>query len=38
MGAGRYSLDQAFGIALPRPLTFAIAVAASLVVVAIVVL
>jgi putative oxidoreductase len=38
MGAGRYSLDQAFRIALPRPLSFAIAVAASLVVVAIVVL
>ena len=38
MGAGRYSLDQALGVAMPRPLAFIGALLAALVVVAIVAL
>ena len=38
MGAGRYSLDHALGVSLPRPLAFVGAMLAALVVVAIAVL
>src|SRR5262245_36913407 len=38
MGPGRYSLDRALGVALPRPLAFVGAMAAALVVAAIVML
>ena len=38
IGPGRYSLDQRFGLALPRPHAFVVALVASLVVVAIAIL
>jgi putative oxidoreductase len=38
MGAGRYSLDHALGVSLPRPLAFVVAMVAALGVVAIVTL